>query len=143
MPDIIDPRRHDAVLFDLGAVVTAEGGASDSAVALIRQLHEIGAGTAVFSARHDSWDTSTAAGIGSSMPSRKCRLRLSHSSREPKPGYGRRCHFRRQLLLIRCYQSCHFPRPTFIVRCLLSRSMVTSGNCLERNTFGDCKKTPC
>jgi trehalose 6-phosphate phosphatase len=50
-PVIIDPRRHDAVLIDLDAVLTAEGIALDSAVTLIRQLHEIGAGTAVFSAR--------------------------------------------------------------------------------------------
>ena len=63
MPVIIDPRRHDAVLFDLGAVVTAEGGASDSAVALIRQLHEIGAGVAVFSYNRDRHDA-LGAGVG-------------------------------------------------------------------------------
>jgi trehalose 6-phosphate phosphatase len=59
---IIDPRRQDAVLFDLGAVVTAEGGASDSALALIRQLHEIGAGTAVFS--YDDRHDALGAGVG-------------------------------------------------------------------------------
>jgi trehalose 6-phosphate phosphatase len=63
MPVIIDPRRHDAVLFDLAAVVTAEGSAQDSAVTLIRQLHEIGAGTAVFS-YDDRQDALDAAGIG-------------------------------------------------------------------------------
>jgi trehalose 6-phosphate phosphatase len=63
-PVIIDPRRHDAVLFDLDAVVTAEGRALDSAVTLMRQLHEIGAGTAVFSARRDGRDALDATGIG-------------------------------------------------------------------------------
>ena len=63
-PVIIDPRRHDAVLFDLDAMVTAEGAALDSAVTLVRQLDEIGAGTAVFSASRDRRDALTAAGIG-------------------------------------------------------------------------------
>jgi trehalose 6-phosphate phosphatase len=44
----IDPRRHDAVLFDLDAVVTAKCNAFDPAVTLVRQLQEIGVGTAVF-----------------------------------------------------------------------------------------------
>lgn len=61
-PVIIDPRRHDAVLFDLDAVVTTEGSAPESAVTLIRQLHEIGAGTAVFSIR-DRQDALDATGI--------------------------------------------------------------------------------
>jgi trehalose 6-phosphate phosphatase len=42
MPVTIDPRRHDAVLFDLGTGVT------DTA-ALVRQLRETGVGTAVLS----------------------------------------------------------------------------------------------
>ena len=63
-PVIIDPRRHDAVLFDLDSVVAAEGSAPDSAVTLIRQLHEIGAGTAVFSDNRDRQDALDAAGIG-------------------------------------------------------------------------------
>ena len=63
-PVIIDPRRHDAVLIDLDAVVTSEGSALDSAATLIRQLHEIGVGTAVFSARRDGRDALDAAGIG-------------------------------------------------------------------------------
>jgi trehalose 6-phosphate phosphatase len=63
-PVIIDPRRHDAVLFALDAVLAAEGGAPDSAVTLIRQLHEIGAGTAVFSDNRDRQDALDAAGIG-------------------------------------------------------------------------------
>ena len=52
----IDPRRHDAVLFGLDAVVTAEGGASHSTETLVGQLRETGVGTAVVS--------SQAAGIG-------------------------------------------------------------------------------
>lgn len=63
-PVTIDPRRHDAVLFDLDAVVTAEGGAADSAVTLIRLLHEIGAGTAVFTHDPDRRDALAKAGIG-------------------------------------------------------------------------------
>ncbi len=47
-PVTIDPRRHDAVLFDLHCVVTARGGASDPAVALARRLRGIGADTAIF-----------------------------------------------------------------------------------------------
>jgi trehalose 6-phosphate phosphatase len=46
---VIDPRRHDAVLFDLDAVVAADGSALDSAVALVRLLGEVGVGAAVFS----------------------------------------------------------------------------------------------
>jgi trehalose 6-phosphate phosphatase len=45
---IIDPRRHDAVLFDLDTVVKAEGAALGGALA--RQLQEIGVGAAVSSA---------------------------------------------------------------------------------------------
>ena len=41
-PVIIDPRRHDAVLFALDAVAAD----SESAVTLVRQLQEIGVGTA-------------------------------------------------------------------------------------------------
>ena len=44
-PVTIDPRRHDAVLFALDAVVTDT--ALDSAVTLVRQLQETGVGTAV------------------------------------------------------------------------------------------------
>jgi trehalose 6-phosphate phosphatase len=63
-PVIIDPRRHDAVLFDLDAMVTAKGAALNSAVTLVRQLDEMGAGTAVFSPNRDRRDALTAAGIG-------------------------------------------------------------------------------
>ena len=49
-PVIIDPRRHDAVLFGLDTVVTAERSVFDSSVTLLRQLQEIGVGTAAFSA---------------------------------------------------------------------------------------------
>jgi trehalose 6-phosphate phosphatase len=62
-PITIDPRRHDAVLFDLDAVVTAEGGAFDSTVALVRQLREIGVGTAVFSS-NGRRDVPASAGLG-------------------------------------------------------------------------------
>jgi trehalose 6-phosphate phosphatase len=64
MPVIIDPRRHDAVLFDLDAVLTAEGSALDSTVTLVRQLQEAGVGTAVFSSSRNCQDALTAAGIG-------------------------------------------------------------------------------
>ncbi|RFD26032.1 trehalose-phosphatase [Mycobacterium uberis] len=61
MPVIIDPRRHDATLFDLDAVVTDAG--LDSAVALVRQLQDIGIGTAVFSTNRNSQGVLTAAGF--------------------------------------------------------------------------------
>ncbi len=48
-PVIIDPRRHDAVLFDIDAVVNADGNALDSALPLLRQLRGIGVGVGVFS----------------------------------------------------------------------------------------------
>ncbi len=60
---IIDPRRHDAVLFDLDTVVSGEGSAFDSTLTLVRQLQEIGVGTAVFSS-NNCGDILTAAGIG-------------------------------------------------------------------------------
>jgi trehalose 6-phosphate phosphatase len=67
-PVIIDPRRHDAVLFDLDTVVTAERRVFDSSVTLVRQLQEIGVGTAAFSADTFSadkcQDVLTAADIG-------------------------------------------------------------------------------
>ena len=62
-PVTIDPRRHDAVLFDLDAVVTAEGSAFDSTVRLVRQLHEIGVDTAVFSSDGGP-DLLASAGLG-------------------------------------------------------------------------------
>ncbi len=48
-PVIIDPRRHDAVLFDIDTVVNAEGNALDSTLPLLRQLQAIGVGVGVFS----------------------------------------------------------------------------------------------
>ena len=65
-PVTIDPRRHDAVLFDLDAVVTAEGSAFDSTVRLVRQLHEIGVDTAVFSSDGGPDLLASAASIGPS-----------------------------------------------------------------------------
>jgi trehalose 6-phosphate phosphatase len=66
MSVIIDPRRHDAVLFDLGALGT------DTArvTALVRQLHDVGVGTAVFSSRRDSQGVLAAAGFGDLFPVR-------------------------------------------------------------------------
>ena len=66
MPVTIDPRRHDAVLFDLDAVLTAT--AFDSTVTLVRQLQEIGVGTAVFSSSRSCQEVLTAAGIGDLFP---------------------------------------------------------------------------
>ena len=68
MPVIIDPRRHDAVLFDLDAVVT--DAAFESTVKLVRQLEEIGVGTAVFSSNRSCQAVLTAAGIGDLFPVR-------------------------------------------------------------------------
>lgn len=59
MSVIIDPRRHDAVLFDLDALTTDAAGA----ITLVRQLHDIGVGTAVVSASGDSQDVLAAAGL--------------------------------------------------------------------------------
>jgi len=64
MPVTIDPRRHDAVLFDLDAVLTDT--ACDTT--LVRQLQEIGVGTAVFSSSRNCQDVLTAAGIGELFP---------------------------------------------------------------------------
>jgi trehalose 6-phosphate phosphatase len=63
-PVTIDPRRHDAVLFDLNAVVTAEGGAFHSTATMVHQLREIGVGTAVFASGRDCQDALTSAGVG-------------------------------------------------------------------------------
>jgi trehalose 6-phosphate phosphatase len=75
MSVIIDPRRHDAVLFDLDAVVTAKDSAFDPAVTLVRQLQEIGIGTAVFSADRSCRDVLTSAGIGDLFPEQVDSLR--------------------------------------------------------------------
>jgi trehalose 6-phosphate phosphatase len=68
MSVIIDPRRHDGVLFDLDAVVTDT--TFESTVKLARQLDEIGVGTAVFSSTRSCQDVLTAAGIGDLFPVR-------------------------------------------------------------------------
>ncbi len=54
---IIDPRRHDAVLFDLDTVASAEGSALHSTLTLVRQLQEIGVGAAVSTSdnRGEAW----------------------------------------------------------------------------------------
>jgi trehalose 6-phosphate phosphatase len=62
----IDPRRHDAVLFGLGALGTDSAGAT----ALVRQLEGASVGTAVVSSRRDSQAVLTAAGIGDLFPVR-------------------------------------------------------------------------
>ena len=59
-PVIIDPRRHDAVLFALQAVATD----AESAVTLVRQLQEIGVDTAAFSSDPGCQNALTAAGLG-------------------------------------------------------------------------------
>jgi len=47
-PVVIDPRRHDAVLFGLDTVTDAGGDALESAVTVVRRLRDVGLGTAVF-----------------------------------------------------------------------------------------------
>ncbi|KJX75736.1 trehalose-phosphatase [Mycobacterium lepromatosis] len=66
MPVTIDPRRHDAALFDLDAVVTDTP--LDSTVTLVRQLQEIGVSTAVFSTNRNSQSVLTATGLGDLFP---------------------------------------------------------------------------
>ncbi len=56
----IDPRRHDAVLFDLDGVVTD----TDSAVVLVRQLQQIRVRTAAFSSSRNCAAVLAAAGLG-------------------------------------------------------------------------------
>ncbi|MGO9156103.1 trehalose-phosphatase [Mycobacterium sp.] len=58
-PVLIDPRRHDAVLFALDAVVANAA----STLTLFRQLQEIGVGTAVFSSNPGCHDVLSAAGV--------------------------------------------------------------------------------
>jgi trehalose 6-phosphate phosphatase len=67
-PVIIDPRRHDAVLFALDAVVTDTP--FESTVKLVRQLKAVGVGTAVFSSNRSCQDVLTAARIGDLFPVR-------------------------------------------------------------------------
>lgn len=62
-PVTIDARRHDAVLFDLDAVVAAEGGPFGSTVSLIGQLREVGIGAGVFSADPECREALASAGI--------------------------------------------------------------------------------
>ncbi|MDR3655139.1 MAG: trehalose-phosphatase [Mycobacterium sp.] len=64
MPVTIDARRHDAFLFDLDAVVAADGGAFDSAVTVVRQLHDIGVGVGAFSAEPKCREALASSGIG-------------------------------------------------------------------------------
>jgi trehalose 6-phosphate phosphatase len=47
-PVVIDPRRHDAVLFGLDTVTDAGGDALESAVTVVRRLRDVGLGSAVF-----------------------------------------------------------------------------------------------
>ena len=65
---IIDPRRHDAVLFDLDAVMTDTP--FEPALTLVRQLKEIGVDIAVFPSNRSCQDVLTAAGIGDLFPVR-------------------------------------------------------------------------
>lgn len=52
-PVVVDPRRHDAVLFDLDAVTDAGGAALASAVAVVRRLRDVGLCAAVFTLDDD------------------------------------------------------------------------------------------
>ncbi len=63
-PVTIDARRHDAVLFDFKAVVTADGSPFASAPTLVRRLHDAGIGTGVFSADPECREALVSAGIG-------------------------------------------------------------------------------
>ncbi|MGH3524334.1 MAG: HAD-IA family hydrolase, partial [Mycobacterium sp.] len=56
---MIDPRRHDAVLFDLDAVVADTA----STVALVRQLQQAGVRTAVFSSSRNCAAVLAASGL--------------------------------------------------------------------------------
>ncbi|KUI20191.1 haloacid dehalogenase [Mycobacterium sp. GA-1285] len=64
-PVIIDPRLHDAVLFNLDAVVTHTSSVRPvaSTVSLARKLVDAGLGTAVFSAARDAGEILAAAGL--------------------------------------------------------------------------------
>ncbi len=62
----IDPRRHDAVLFNLGALGTDTAGVT----MLVRQLRDVGIGTAVVSASLTCQDVLAAAGFGDLFPVR-------------------------------------------------------------------------
>jgi trehalose 6-phosphate phosphatase len=62
MQVLIDPRRHDAVLFALNAV--AIDTTVDSTVTLVRQLHQVGVGTAVFSSNSGCRNALIASGLG-------------------------------------------------------------------------------
>lgn len=69
MSVIIDPRRHDAVLFDLDAVVPAHrrddgAPALSTTVSLVQRLRHLGVGTAVVSANRDCAAALGAAGLG-------------------------------------------------------------------------------
>lgn len=63
-PVTIDARRHDAVLFDLDALVAPEGSAYGSALTLLRELRDVGIGTGAFSADPECGETLAATGIG-------------------------------------------------------------------------------
>src|ERR1700683_1375796 len=62
MQVLIDPRRHDAVLFALDAV--AIDTTVDSTVTLVRQLQQVGVGTAVFSSNSGCQNALIASGLG-------------------------------------------------------------------------------
>ncbi|BBY62221.1 trehalose-phosphatase [Mycolicibacterium helvum] len=66
-PVAIDPRYHDAVLFDLDGVGVSM---SESTLALVRRLDELGVGTAVYSASRNCTAVLESAGIGGYFPVR-------------------------------------------------------------------------
>jgi trehalose-phosphatase len=75
LPVGIDPRYHDAVLFDLDGVVGEHVPAFESTLALVRRLDELGVGTAVYSTSRDCETALDAAGLGGYFAERvDCRV---------------------------------------------------------------------
>ncbi|HET9876061.1 MAG TPA: trehalose-phosphatase [Mycobacterium sp.] len=83
----IDPRRHDAVLFDLDAVVT-DGGVPvfGSTVALVRQLRQAGVRTAVFSSSRNCAAALAAAGLSDLFDARGGGLAEAADRLAVRPG---------------------------------------------------------
>ena len=66
MPITIDPRLHDAVIFDLDGVVTDTAGVPvfESTIVLVRKLAEVGVATAIYSTSRNCERVLKAAGLG-------------------------------------------------------------------------------
>ena len=65
LPVTVDPRYHDAVIFNLDAVLTDTDGVPvfESTINLVRKLLDVGVATAVYSSRPDGQQLLKAAGI--------------------------------------------------------------------------------